>query len=161
MPSILGENLVDKLVPTVDKLRANLLPAMGVRQYTVAIVKRRWSGEQRGEGTASVVSTLTLSPPPLLTYSNNLRALHYDLQPTGADDEGTVSLSEVSLTYSEVELTGGALAANEEMYYRITDDQGQGIAPRYYMLSAPPVPDREKAIGWQLSLRRVEIEEAV
>lgn len=159
MPSILGQNLVDKLVPTVDKLRANLLPAMGVRQYTVAIIKRRWSGEQRGDGSASVVSTLILSPPPLLSYPNNMGALHYELPPTGKVDEGTVTLSEVSLTYTEAELSGGALSVQEEVYYRITDGQGQGIAPRYYVLSAPPVPDREKAIGWQLSLHRVEIEE--
>ncbi len=138
MPSTLKDNLVDKLIPTVDKLRKSLLPAMGVRQYTVSVVRRRWSGEARGEGTVAIASTMVLSPPPLLVYPNNQGALHDALEATGKRETGTVTLLEVSLTYTEDELTGGVLAPNEEIYFRIIDDKGQGIAPRFYQLSAPP-----------------------
>lgn len=155
----LGTSLVDKLVPAVDKIRTALYAKTGVRQYEVHLVKRRWSGAERDDGTVTVLSDVTLTPTPSLSYPNNQGALHDELPAHGRDEEGAVELSEVSLTYTEAELTGGVLAANEEFFYRVVDGQGQAIRTRYYILSAPPQPDREKTIGWKLQLRRVQVEE--
>ncbi len=138
--AVLDTSLVDSLVASVvDPLRAALYPQMGIRAYKVELVRRAWSGGRRNMGVASFVAEEEISPPPKLAVENNQQALRYDAQPHGRDEEGYVSLTEVSLQYTEAELTGGTILPNEEFYYRITDAHGQGIKPRYYVITAPPV----------------------
>ncbi len=157
----LDSSLVDSLVASVvDPLRSALYPQMGIRAYNVALVRRRWAGGRRNQGTPSFVEEVTMDPPPKVTIENNQMALRYDAQPHGRDEEGEVILSEVSLQYTEGELTGEPIAINEEFYYRITDAHGQAMKPRYYVITGPPVPDREKDIGWRVRLRRVAVDES-
>jgi hypothetical protein len=125
-----------------------------VRQFHVDLIKRQWSGTRRGDGTASVLSTVRLDPRPLVTDTANKV-----LQQYGLDEEGQIMLKEVSLTYTEQDLTGGTLADNQEFYYRLTDANGQGIAPRYFIPDKQVRPDRDKDIGWIVRLRRAEVEE--
>lgn len=153
MPSILGDNLVDSLVESVvDGLRESLYPAMGVRQYSVTLVRRAWSGGQVGEGTARTVSETLMSPPPLVT----LGSPRTRLEPVGRMETGRATLTEVSLTFTEAELTGRPLSPGEEFYYRIEDNQGQGVRTTTWVISENPIPDREKDIGWIVELTRYQ-----
>ncbi len=154
MPSVLGTNLVDLLVPTVDSLRASLYPSMGTRQYQVTIVVRRWSGGEVGVGTATRTETL-LSPQPMVDWANR----DYRLGPTvgcGLTDAGECTLSEVSLTLTESELLGLPREMGKETYYRLSDAHGQGIATTHWVPAGVPEPDRERGIGWIVKLRRYE-----
>jgi len=146
----LGTNLVDRLVPMVDRLRSSLYPAMGVRQYAVYLVRRRWSGARRGEGTITVLSRVELTPAPRVDFGG----LRTQLEPHGFLEDGSVRLTEVSLTYTEAELTGRPLAANEEFFYKLVDAHGQASKTRYFTpTDAPLEVDREKDIGWKVSLK--------
>lgn len=153
--SDLQDNLVDDLVPVADELRGDLYQSMGIRQHNVHLVRRRWSGTERGEGTVTVLSNVLISPPPLFTLPNTQGAEHWEMSPDGRDPQGMALLTEVSLTYSEAELTGGIIAKNEEFYYRVSDSRGQGVATEYYVPSARPRTDREKNLGWEIQLRRI------
>lgn len=151
----LGDNLVDQLVPLADDLRGSFYPAFGTRQYRVFIVRRRWSGAERGQGVATVVNEVEIDPIPEVRFGGG----RFASQPAGFEDSDVAVLREVSLTFSEAELTGKPTLKTEEFYYRIVEGHGQKSAPRYYMLDGIPLGDREKTIGWIVPLRRVEIQE--
>lgn len=263
MPSTLGNNLVDSLVGVIDSLRSSLNPAMGVRQYNVAIVKRRWIGTKAeldladaglgaldtvvraatagsdgnsitvslvadsvdgvtieedgtdvtihvedsvstvadveaaitadatlievktagtgatvldsddefsaaslasgengtiGDGSTEFVTQTTLDPQPHVSWD----ARDYRLDPNagcGLVDAGYCTLREVSLTLTEDELLGSPIASGDEVYYRISDAQGQSIETTYWVVTGTPEPDREKDIGWIVKLRRYEVSE--
>lgn len=159
MPSsTFDSSLVDDLVPTVDALRSELLPSFGVRAQRVFLVRRTWSGNERGAGTVTVNSNVEMLPPPLLTDSApRAEERRYELKSHGRDEEGEVIASEISLTYTEDELTGGVFADNVEFYWRVIDAHGQAQHERYYVPSRPPRVDREKNIGWECVLKRVEL----
>lgn len=158
MSSTLGSNLVDSLVPVVDALRSSLHPDMGVRQYTVTLVKRTWDGGRVGDGVATFDSETVLSPQPHVFWDSREFRLSPDAG-CGLVDAGNCTLKEVSLTYTESDLLGISLNAGQEFYYRISDAHGQGIATTYWIPSATPIPDREQDIGWIVHLRRYEVDE--
>lgn len=148
----IGTNLVDSLLGMVDDLRGSLNPDMGVRQWRVFVVRRAWSNGRVGE--EPYTDTLTeLSPQPLVQSYD----LYNKPSPAGIDESGTVLVSEVSLTYTESELRPTA-GAGEEIMYLLRDAHGQGIADRYYVLAAPPKPDRTDSIGWILKLQLVTVD---
>jgi hypothetical protein len=151
--AVLGTNLVDELVLMVDELKGGLYADMGVRQYHTYRVRRVWSGERRGEGTVTVLLRQELTPAPKVAFER----LHNQLEPQGLLEEGGALLTEVSLTYTEAELTGRPLAANEEYFFKLVDAQGQATKTRYFTpTDAPLVVDREKDIGWRVPLKRFE-----
>jgi hypothetical protein len=151
--AILGTNLVDRLVPMTDRLRGRLNAMAGVRQYAVYRVLRTWSGGRRGEGTATTLLREELTPAPKVDFSR----LRNHLEPAGLLEDGGALLTEVSLTYTEAELTGRPLAADEEFFFELVDVQGQASRTRYFEpTDAPLVVDRERDIGWRVPLRRFE-----
>lgn len=152
--AILGENLVDSLVAVVDGLRSSLYPAMGVRQYTVRLIKRTWSGGAIGDGTAAVTTNIELDPQPLVVFSSTDDRLSPSAG-CGRVEAGFCTLREVSLQMTEDELYP-TLTAGQEFYYEISDAQGQSIATDRWVATAKPTPDREKDIGWVVRLRRYE-----
>ncbi len=148
----LGDNLVDSLVDVVDDLRGDLHPAMGVRQWRVYTVRRTYAGEEAGDGPFTDVETEIL-PQPLVSYD-----LVNELTPAGIEDAGTITLSEVSLTYTEAELDGSVLLPTQQWYYVLRDAHGQEMRDRYFGLKDPPRPDRINTIGWIVKLIRQHIE---
>lgn len=158
MPATLDTSLVDDLVPTIDSLRAELLPAFGVRAHTVYLVRRQWSGAKRLIGEMTIISEIEMSPPPLMTDgAPRTTETRYELKSHGRDEEGEVQASEISLTYTEAELTGGVIAPNEEFFWKVVDAHGQEQRVRYYVPAAPPRVDREKSIGWMVILKRADV----
>lgn len=158
MPSTLGSNIIDILVPTLDTIRSAVHGAIGDRQYRVYLCTRTWSGSQRAQGTPTIVAT-EIVPAPAVEFKNGPHGVSYNLQPQGKSDDGFIELKEVSLAYSEDQLCPKALAPNVEYYYRIVDGQGQNIRTRYGVPDGPPAPDREKDIGWSIRLRVKQVVE--
>ena len=147
----LGANLVDDLAPTIDALRADLHAQFGVRQFAVRQIRREWSGASVGVGAAAITEVMTLSPAPKVTIDDT-----HTLTPGGLQATGTVTFEEVSLSYSQDQLLGQPMAANEEFFYAIDDALGQGLERRLAIPQDHPVTDREGAIGWKLVTRLVD-----
>lgn len=142
--------LVDSLVADViDGLRDDLHPQFGVRPYRVYTVKRTWSGEVPGDGDATDVTT-ELTPQPLVLPEK----LEHRREPAGLDEAEAVWLREVSLSYTEDEITGGTLARNVEWLIKVAEAYGQGTRTRWFVIDQPPTPDRTKDMGWAVRMRR-------
>lgn len=147
--------LVDSLVPgVIDDLRASLHPLFGVRPYRLFTVQRTWAGETVGEGGGFTDEETELAPQPrILDWSD----LKYDLTSVGLQTTGGIKATEVSLTYTYTELTGGELGGNVQWLLRLDEAHGQGQPSRYFTHAKPPTPDREKDMGWVLWLRPIQV----
>jgi hypothetical protein len=90
--------------------------------------------------------------------------LNNELTACGLDEAGFVDIEQVSLTYTETELTGKAvvngvaqdLPDGTRFFYRIREAHGQEQSFRDFKLSGPPFPDRIKTIGWKARLIKIE-----
>jgi hypothetical protein len=145
--------LVDSLIADViDGLREDLHPQFGVRAYRVYRVIRTWNGQTVGDGQFTD-DAAELRPQPLVwTWDTMANALRYKPAACGLSDLGEVKLTEVSLTYTEGQLTGRPLADNQELLMAIGDAHGQGSAVRMFTHAKPPYIDRVKDMGWVLFL---------
>lgn len=145
--------LVDSLVPDViDGLREQLHPDFGVRAYRVYRVIRTWSGDVEGDGDPTDAAA-ELRPQPRVKIWDGIR---WVAAVCGIRELGEVRLTEVSLTYTEEQLTGQPLDKNQACFLAIAEAHGQGSETRLFGNTRPPFIDREKDMGWVLSLRRVE-----
>ena len=140
----LGDSIVDSLVTVVDDLRNSLNLMAGTRQSRVWRCMVQWSGNRRSDGTPSVVLLDEMIPSPSLVTS-----------PTPYGDPRIPRLDEVSLTWSEAELTGGELDDVSEFFYRVSEKWGQRVRTRYFMLDGAPVVDRDNC-QWKVILRQRE-----
>lgn len=152
--AVLSANvLVDSLVADViDGLREDLHPQFGVRAYRLYRVIRTWTGVVAGEGTHTDAG-VELRPQPKVMVWDGLR---YTLAACGIEELGEVKLTEISLTYTEAQLTGQPLAANQELFLALGEAHGQAQVTRLFAPTRPPYVDRIKDMGWVLSLRRVQ-----
>lgn len=144
----LGSTLIDELVPVVDDLRG-LYASMGVLPVRAYVVRRVWSGARRGEGTLSLTSITEITPTPVVDARPR-----DTLIAAGRREMGDVTLTEVSLTYTQAELTGGALAANAECFWRLVGVGGQLQSARDYVVRDAPMVDRTKHLGWRVELKQ-------
>ena len=149
------DRLVDDLVETIDELRGDLHPDFGVRQFRVFAVTRTWAGSLVGEGdyTDQVAEIL---PQPKLEQWDGYK---WVLLSTGINEDGQVRMSEISLTYTQAELTGGIDQdeRNQQFFFYLVDAYGQGLTPRCLKHAKPPMPDREKSMGWICWLMNINI----
>lgn len=154
--------LVDDLTELVDDLRQDLNTEFGTRAYRVYTVARVWDGGAIGVGVSSETET-ELTPQPLV--KPYLDSLGYSLEPCGLDEAGFVRVEEISLTYTQEELTGkpvtgeveGSTAGGTQWVIRIREAHGQLQSFKDFKLQAPPYPDRlPKTFGWILKLIKVE-----
>lgn len=147
----LSANLVNELAVVADDLRA-LYGEFGVDQWRVYRCTRSWSGSRRGDGTLGSETATEITPTPRVGWADGAGRLRFDLHPTGLDEAGQIVLTEISLTYTEAELSGQTATAAQEVYYKLTDAQGNAMSARYFVVHRPPVPDRDTGIGWILTL---------
>lgn len=143
--------LVDSLVDMIDGLREELHPQFGVRAYRLYRVIRTWSGRTTGEGK-STDDAAELRPQPRFWVWNGFR---YVQMTCGINEAGDVKLTEVSLTYTSEQLDP-RLRANQEIFFALADAHGQGSPVRLWTHRQPPFIDREKDMGWVLTLHSVE-----
>lgn len=145
--------LVDSLVPDViDGLRESLHPQFGVRAYRTYRVIRTWTGRTAGDGLFTDDAG-ELRPQPRVQLWDGLRFVQMTC---GINEAGEIRLTEVSLTYTEAQLTGQPLTANQELFIAVAEGHGQGSATQLFAHTRPPFVDREKTMGWVLFLRHVE-----
>lgn len=150
--AILGTNLVDSLIPgVVDGIRDALHPVLGVRQYRVFAVTRTYAREFGSDIFSD--AEVELIPQPLVEpYVTAGTGPHYTLEPCGLDEAGYIVIREVSLTYTEHEVSGCSSTALEDFHFRIIDAHGQMTKERRWTVDAPPYPDRLVDMGWKIKL---------
>ena len=105
----LGDNLIDDLVADVDELRGDLNADFGTRPFDFQTVLRTWLGSSGMEGDGDfhdVVTTIT--PAPKVEQWDGYK---WVLLAAGVHEDGTIRVSEVSLSYTWGELTGAGLGA--------------------------------------------------
>jgi hypothetical protein len=145
--------LVDSLVPgVIDSLRNSLNPQFGIRAYRAYRVIRTWTGAQPGDGSYSDVAGELIPQPRVRVWDG----FKFEQAPAGLQSAGRVRLTEVSLTYSEADLTGQPLSNNQELLIALGDANGQGSTTYLFTHVQPPYIDREKDMGWVLNLIRVQ-----
>lgn len=149
----LTDGLLDDLIPVIDELRGDLHSEFLVRPYRVFAVLRTYAGAKVGVGEYTESETEITPQPRVLQWGAN-GGHRYELEPCGLANVGEIMVTEVSLTYTYDELTGGRnLAKNQQFRIRLKEAQGQGDPTRDFIHSRPPYKDREKDIGWVLWLR--------
>lgn len=143
--------LTDRLIDVVDNVRRKIHGKLGTRQYRVQVVTRRWSGGVIGEGTP-VVTILEIDPRPLVTRSEGDR-----LSPGGRENQGDVTITQVSLRYSVEELQP-SVPDGTEVNWRVIDTGGQRQPDQWYVISADPVSRRgdlqQDQTDWKVQLRQ-------
>ena len=145
------DNLVDDLAVVADSLRDELHVDFGVRQFQCYLVKASWSGGHVGVGAKTVSYVKEIIPSPRVVLKDR-----HDLTEGGLQETGIATLTEISLTYSQADLLGEPMATGEEFHYLLVDRLGQGVSRRVFIPQDHPWPDREKNIGWEVKVRRVD-----
>ena len=147
--------LVERLLPTVNKLRA--IPAkFGLRPYRVRLIKTRWTGGQRGFGVEEVSTIFEITPTPMVS---DLSALTETLFPIGVNEQGGINVTEINPTYTEDELRGFTNGAppgrDEQIFYEIEfprQGSAEGDKRRFTLRSAPTY--QADNFQWTLRLER-------
>lgn len=148
-------NLVDGLVGTVDRLRSSLQEPFGIRPFRMFRIIRTWDGTMQGEGEyIDEIAEITTRP----------RVRQWDgykwvLLAQGSHEDGHVMVDEVSLSYTHPELTGGELGKNQQLFFLLKDAYGNLNEDRILRLAKPPFIDREKTMGWVLTLMDMNIQD--
>lgn len=137
-----GRTLSARLSPVVDRVR-DLHVRLGMRDYNVYLVTTRWTGGARDDGVEEVASSVPILPVPKVTSMSDLRR---EGSPIGGVEGGDVTVSEISLTFSENQLRG--LGPNGEQtprdsgfYYELEFPSAlqQTVRRRFTLVSAPEV----------------------
>lgn len=144
-------SVVAKLQPVADSMRC-LTAEFGLRPYIVRILRTRWSLGERGRGVPVITSILTLEPTPAVTGLGSLGEI---LRQVGLDEQGSVSLSGISGSYTEEELFGQDPPPNddEELFWEIEFlASGKPIKRRFTLFGAPE--RRMGKLDWAVTLQR-------
>jgi hypothetical protein len=144
-----------------DRAR-DLRVRLGLRPYKVSIVRARASGmRQRGDGPTEITGKWTILPTPKVS---DLTSLTEVLAAEQLRESGGVSVSEISLRYSENTLLGRGdngrpLAGGEAVYWEIQylDPSGRPAMRRRFTPSSAPAMHPERA-EWVVNLTRVNWE---
>lgn len=168
--AVLGTNLVDELVPDViDGIRADLHPALGVRQFNFFVITRTWaSGEIGGGGPFTDVFlgigvAGTLDPQPLVKPYKSTEGRGFTLEPCGIDNADALKMEEVSMTFTEEELGSPFCEFPDgvEKFLQLVDAHGQGNHVSYWRHHVRPFNDREETMGWMLTLESTSTPEGL
>lgn len=171
----LGKTVLDKLIPTVAKVR-QIATNLGARRYRVFIVRASWSGKTPGEGDLTISQRVEILPTPMV---NGLSQLTREAGQGGLHERGGIKVDEIvprSTTHptygmSEDDLLANSLSrpltAAERFWVEIQEDGAvdkpapvagvfQAIAPvRRFRVRGSPELDIEN-IQYILRLERIE-----
>lgn len=152
--SLLGEFFEDGCL---DELR-HIATELGARPYRVFLVRTRWSGKKRGQGVETVIDDEEVTPPPKVEAMSGVQLQLLDV---GLDEQGGLSISEISPRYTENQLfgrnqDGSGLAENETFSWEITLMKGDGTDAyrrRRFMIRGTPSYDAT-GLQWRVSVTR-------
>lgn len=143
-----------RLVPVADRLR-DIRVRFGLRPYLIRMIRTKWSGGARGAGVETVTDVHEILPVPKLISLDSLQEI---ASVVGADEVGSVILSEISGRYTEEILKGqnpdGApLATDERLYYEVEFIKPDGTPgdKRRFNLKGIPTYEAEK-MQWVIRL---------
>ena len=116
------------LIPIVDSAR-QMLSNFGMRPYRVFLVHVLWPSGRRGMGNQVVISNRELLPAPKVV---DMSATTEILHAFGRDEEGGLSIEQISAKYSEDDLLGvtpdlaelipsGTDTANVDFFYEVQE----------------------------------------
>lgn len=156
-PQQYASSLARLLEGPADKLR-NIFTLVGMRPYVVRLVRTRWTGGARGHGPEVIVDdNVQILPTPLLV---DLSGLQRVISPVGADERGSLMLTEISGCYTEEQLRGLSDDGKEippdiGFFYEVEflRPDGKEGERRRFSIAGPPeyVPDE---FGWRVRLER-------
>jgi hypothetical protein len=151
--------VVDEIVDAIDDARREIHAALGTRPWRTFIAIRRWSGPERGIGTATM-EYREIDPPPEVTVDGGDRLGH-----AGRESTRSIKVRKISRRYTELELQPRADAKTEVAYlFRDRDAPNPPFpvdsahrADMWGVLSARPderIGDRAgDESDWRLSLK--------
>lgn len=142
---------IERVAPCIDMVR-DIQTKLGLRQYVVSLVRTRWTGGERGDGVEQVVSTEPLLPVPKVQELVALSATNTNV---GEQEFGSLTVSEISIRYTEAQLTGAPVGVDENFYWEIEFVGGQQPAQRKrrFTVNAPPSQNPEN-FEWTIKLAR-------
>lgn len=152
--ALVSGSLGSKLARVADKVR-DLNTRLGFRQYSVRVVRTRWTGGRRSVGVEEVVSELDILPTPLVV---DLGTLAEVVTPFGTNESGAVQVQEISHRYTEemllgVDPVGRQPGPDEQVYWEIQwiRPDGRPAERRRMQISAAPSYAATK-FQWMLTL---------
>ena len=153
----IGNTVVGRLIPAVDRVR-DIATKLGVRAYTVSLVKTRWSGGSRGEGQEIVESVFPILPTPRVTEVSSIAEV---LEVTGRTERGVVRVDQISGRFTEDQLLGNSTEgqepdADQQFWWEITYLPvaiGSGAEIRRFEIARAPEYLAGK-VYWKVYLRR-------
>lgn len=152
MANIMGDNILDDLLPIVDELRGDLNTLYGTRSHRCFIEIRTYEG-QRHDGYFTVSSTEILPIPKVLFTSD-----HFNMNGAGKYSEGNIEISEISLVnYSSDDLSPRNLLPNQKLLYRLVDAHNESMPDRFFLPNMVPVIDREFNEEWHITCHEIQI----
>lgn len=130
----------------------------GQRPWSVCIVRARsMGGRRRGDGPTEIVKEWPILPAPRVGDTAAIRQL---LDPDQVRETGSVTLTEISSTYTEDVLLGRGtegkpIPRDEWVYYEITwyGPDGKAGQKRRYVPDGSPSYNPERA-EWSINLMR-------
>jgi len=151
-------SLIYDLAPDIDEIRQ--IPVdLGLRPYRVFMVHVAWTGKRRGEGQPYETSRREILPTPKIT---NMDATTFMLRGYGLTEEGGIAVTDISLQFTEDDLTGKTPDLTDpevartgrrdaEFFWEVVEMRPtppQTIPRRYVPRSVP----NRKATGWVIGL---------
>lgn len=140
----------------VDAAR-DVVSRLGLRAYTVHLVRTKWSGGARGLGLEGVVWERPILPTPAV---QDVGALRQEVVMIGTAEAGSVRVSEVSPRYTEADLSGlepdgSPVPEDESVYWEVRMALGDPLREvrRRFVLAGVPSYDPTN-FEWVLQLTR-------
>jgi hypothetical protein len=151
--TLLGEFLDDDCLDELRQLAADF----GARPYRVFLVRTRWTGGKRGKGVERVSQETEILPTPKL---ETLASVNLQMLDVGVDEQGAVSVSEISPRFTENQLLGrnedgSGIPDDETFSWEIAlsrGDRGDDKRRRYNIRGVPSY--EATALQWKVQLIR-------
>lgn len=151
--TLLGSFLEDDCLDELRQIAADF----GARPYRVFLVRTLWKGGKRGRGPEQVISEEEILPTPKV---ETMMSVSLQMLDVGVDEQGGMTVSEISPRYTENQLLGrnedgSEIPENETFSWEISlhrgdrDDQKR----RRYMVKGTPSYE-PTGLQWKVSLTR-------
>jgi hypothetical protein len=151
-----ARNLIYDIAPAVDQIR-QIATDLGTRPYRVFLVHIVWTGTRRGDGQPSEIARIEILPTPKVSSSTS-----FAMQAMGLTEMGGISVSQISLRFTEDDLTGKTPdlidpamtrtgLRNAEFFYEVVERRPTGPTPIPRRYIPADVPTRGNT-GWRVNL---------
>ena len=158
----LSRTLASCLISVADSVR-DIYTQLGLRTYSVKIIRTAWTGGRRGVGIEYIKDSLDILPTPRISSLDELTEV---LQPVGLDELGSIRVSEISGRFSEDQLLGRIpdgipIDKDEQVFYEIEFPRADGISGVKRRFAPRSAPNYEAStLQWSMRLERTREDRA-